>query len=290
MILFIVNPISGGRNKNLLIAAIKHGMDGYDFDIVRTEYAGHAAILARETSAETVVAVGGDGTVSEVARALVGTGKTLGIIPCGSGDGLARHLHISHILFHSLRTIKNGAVTTIDHGLINGKPFFCTCGVGLDAIVSDKFAKASRRGLPTYIEKALQTWIHFKPENYHLEIDGKAYELKAVLITVGNANQWGNEGRIAPMASLCDGLLDVTVIKPFRNVDIPLLAAQLMDGRLNHNGHVLCLRGRDVKIVRDSEGPAHFDGDPMMLGREIGVSIVPAALKVLVPVKYKSRV
>ena len=135
--LFIVNPISGhGRKKHIISRLQKNG-----HKIVCTEYAGHAEKLAREASDDIVVAVGGDGTVNEVARGLVGTGKTLGIIPCGSGDGLARHLGISHVFTKAMNVITSGKVNPLDAGTINDRLFFSVCGVGFYAIVSEKFAK-----------------------------------------------------------------------------------------------------------------------------------------------------
>lgn len=286
-ILFIANPIAGRHSKGKIRDRIAAKLDGrgVEWDFVYTDHPGHATELAGGTDADVVVAIGGDGTVSEVARALVGTEKALGIIPCGSGDGLARHLKISHIVDYALKTILEMRTVTIDHGTINGQPFFCTCGVGLDAIVSMKFSQAARRGLPVYIEEALKTWIHFKPQHYRLTIDGKPMETEAVLITVGNANQWGNEGFIAPAASLNDGYLDITIIKPFLSVEIPLLAAMILDGHIDNSPRVKCIKCRSVSIHREEKGEAHFDGDPLILGKDIDIQIVPASLKVVVPAK-----
>ena len=190
---FIVNPISGGLNKAKIIKAIEKEMDGtpFEWEIIKTEYAGYATVIARESKADIVVAVGGDGTVSEVATGLEGTGKALGIVPCGSGDGLALHLGISRTPKKAVRQMLSGSVSDMDCGCVNGHPFFCTTGVGFDAEVSLAFAKAKKRGLKTYITKSWQIWKNYKPLTYKITVDGKSIELPAMFVTVGNANQWG---------------------------------------------------------------------------------------------------
>lgn len=291
-LLFIANPIAGGRSKETVRTRVAKLMDESEFEweFLYSKEPGDATFLAAKSDADVVVAIGGDGTVDEVACGLLGTDKALGIIPCGSGDGLARHLMISHDIDRAIRTIKEMEIRRIDHGLINGHPFFCTCGVGLDAIVSMKFSKSGRRGLIVYIEKCLETWISFNPDRYRIEIDGTVINTEAVLITVGNANQWGNEGRITPLASLQDGLLDITVIKPFLSLEIPLLAAMIMDGRIYRSPRVICMKGREILIHRDNVGEAHFDGDPTMLGTDLEISVVPDALNVIVPRKRANRI
>ena len=168
--LLIVNPISGGKDKKKVIRAIENGLDKnrFQWDIAFTEYSGHGTILARESDADIVVAVGGDGTVSEVAKGISGTGKTLGIIPCGSGDGLALHLGISRNLPKAVRQLNDSRQAIIDYGTIDGKLFFCTTGVGMDAEVAWEFAKAGTRGLKTYVSKTLSVWRHYVPKEYRL--------------------------------------------------------------------------------------------------------------------------
>ena len=232
-ILFIANPLSGGKDKKTILKDIDAAIDRQRFapSFVYTERPGHATLLAREADADIVVAVGGDGTVSEVAQGLVGTDKVLGIIPCGSGDGLAFHLGLSRNPLKALRTIQDGITETMDYGKVDGRPFFCTSGVGLDAEVAWEFASAGKRGLWTYISLAWKIWQHFKPETYTIDVDGRTLSVPAVFVTVGNANQWGNQARITSLASVRDGLLDVTVVAPFHTCEIPVLATKLLDGR-----------------------------------------------------------
>lgn len=277
--LFIVNPISGQGRKKRLIARLKNA--GYN--VVCTEYAGHAEVIARETTEDIVVAVGGDGTVNEVARGLIGTGKTLGIIPCGSGDGLARHLGISHFFNRALHTIEAGKTVDMDAGTIDGKFFFSVCGVGFDAIVSERFAKCGKRGLSTYIREGLKTWRIYTPEKYTIEIDGQSIENEAMFITVGNSNQWGNGAKITPLADCSDGILDITVVDGFKAVELPWLAGRLMTGSVHKSRRVHTYRGKHIVITRTDIGPAHADGDWFEAGRSLEIQIIPHALKVMIP-------
>ena len=276
--MFIVNPVSGNRRKKKHIIA---GLRGYEVRF--TEYPGHATEIARETSADIVVAVGGDGTVNEVARGLVGTDKILGIVPCGSGDGLALHLKIGRGFRKALRIIEKGKTAPLDYGTIDGRPFFSVCGVGLDAIVSERFAKAGRRGLSTYIREAFRTWKGFVPDNYRIRLDGSVMDLDAVLVTIGNSNQWGNGAKVTPLARTDDGELDVTIVETFRSIEIPLLAWRLMTGTFDRSRRGMCFRARNIEIERNSGGPAHFDGDFFGAGEKIAISLAPDRLRVLVP-------
>ena len=285
-ITFIVNPVSGGKDKKKVLAAIDRYLDRsvFSYEVLETGKAGDATVWARESGSEIVVAVGGDGTVSEVATGLLGTGKALGIIPCGSGDGLALHLGISRNPAKAVRALNAGRIARIDAARLDGRPFFCTAGVGLDADVAWDFAHSSKRGLGTYISTAWGLWKHgVRAHHYKIRTDDGSWSGPAVIITVGNANQWGNEARIVPKASLRDGLLDVTVVEPFATWEIPLLAAQLMTGKADSSRRVRSFRSTRVQISRDHPGPAHCDGDPFEAGVDMRLEIMPGALDVVVP-------
>ena len=277
--IFIVNPISGNGRKDAIIAHLEK--NGHK--VVRTEYAGHAEIIARETEAATVVAVGGDGTVNEVARGIAGTSKTLGIIPCGSGDGLALHLGISRNYRMALKTIMAGKTAPMDGATINGRPFFSVCGIGFDAVVSERFAKSGKRGLLSYIEQGLKTWREYAPDKYTITIDGEEWTNDAALITVGNSSQWGNGAKITPHADISDGLLDVTIVDMFNAIEIPELARLLMTGYLDNYSKVHCYKGKEIRIRRSTTGPAHADGDWFITGEAIDIKVIPHALNVIIP-------
>ena len=288
-ITFVVNPISGTQEKEQVIAMINEQLDidKYTFQIEYTQYAGHAEEIAAKSAQEghfAVVAIGGDGTVNEVSRALTHTSTALGIIPCGSGNGLARHMQISMQPQKALEVINEGYVERIDYGTINRRKFFCTCGVGFDAFVSLKFAEAGKRGLNTYIEQSLNASLNYKPETYKVTIDGNETEIyQAFLIACGNAAQYGNNAYIAPKATLTDGLLDVTILNPFTPLDVPSLALQLFTKTIDQNSHIKTFRCKTINIRREKPGVVHFDGDPVSMGANLKVKIHPAGLQVIVP-------
>ena len=218
-IIFIVNPISGTHSKETIPQLIEEKIDHskYDYSIQRTQYAGNASQIAAEAArdgVDIVVAVGGDGTINEIGRALIHTRTAMGIIPCGSGNGLARHLNIPMIARKALDVINAGTVRTIDYGIIDGHPFFCTCGVGFDAFVSLKFSDSGKRGLLTYLENTLHESLTYQPEIYEIENASGTARYKAFLIACANASQYGNNAYIAPQASLTAGMMDITVLEP----------------------------------------------------------------------------
>ncbi len=284
---FIVNPISGTHSKEGIEALIHQSMDSSLFDcrIVRTAYAGHASVIASQCVSEgcdVCVAVGGDGTVNEVARSLVHSQTALGIVPCGSGNGLARHLRIPMEPREALEIINKGLTDYFDYGIINSQPFFCTCGMGFDAFVSEKFAEAGKRGLTTYIEKVLKESLKYEPDTYIVEDETGTHKYKAFLIACANAAQYGNNAYIAPKASMQDGLLDVIVMEPFTVFEAPQMAIDLFAKTLGNNHRIKNFQARSVHIHREKEGAIHYDGDPMQMGCDVDVKIEPLGLKAVV--------
>jgi diacylglycerol kinase (ATP) len=285
-VLFIVNPISGTGKKELILKAIEEQIDRNKFDwrIVNTAYAGHGSVLATsaaENDVDIVVAIGGDGTVNEIARSLVHTHTALGIIPCGSGNGLARHLRIPLDYRKAIDIINKEEIHTLDYGTINRRPFFCTCGMGFDATISYKFATSIRRGMLTYMENTLKEITRYRPETYKIEDAAGTISTKAFLLTCANASQWGNNAYIAPMASTNDGLMDITLIEPFTAIEAPQLAYQLFNGTLREGSKIKMFRSSSIHITREHPGVIHCDGEPYKAGREIDVTIHPHALHAL---------
>ena len=285
-IAFIINPISGTHSKDETPHLIADALDKemFDYDILLTEYRGHAAEMAREEAAkgtDIVVAVGGDGTVNEVARSLTHTDTALAIVPCGSGNGLARHLCLPMDVKKSLEIINACKIEDFDYGVINDQPFFCTCGMGFDAFISLKFAEAGKRGPITYVENVLKEGLKYKPETYEVEDESGARRYKAFLIACANASQYGNNAYIAPGATMKDGEMDVIIMEPFNALDAPQIAADLFMKTLGNNSKIKTFRAKQIHIHRKEPGAIHFDGDPMMTGTDIDVHIEHNGIKIL---------
>ena len=285
-ILFLINPKSGVNSKRSIPKLIESCIDKdkFDYAVAETKYIAHACELTRsavEQHVDAVVAVGGDGTVNEVARSLVGTDTALGILPCGSGNGFARHLGIPMDIKRALEFINRSETVAVDYGKINDVPFFCTCGMGFDALVSRSFAEGKRRGFIGYINKALHDLALYEPEVYEIEDEQGAARNRAFLIACGNAAQYGNNVYIAPQASMKDGLLSVTILEPFSIVDVPILIGQVLNNKIDQNSHIKTLNTKWLKVRRKKPGVVHFDGEPMEMDADLFVEVVPNGMKVL---------
>ncbi|MBR1687888.1 MAG: YegS/Rv2252/BmrU family lipid kinase [Prevotella sp.] len=285
-IVFIVNPISGSHSKEEMPQLIADTLDTSKFDsqVIMTEYAGHAAEIARQCTkdgTDIVVAVGGDGTVNEVARSLVHSETALGIIPCGSGNGLARHLCIPLDPKKALNIINHCKIEAFDYGVINDLPFFCTCGMGFDAFISLKFAEAGKRGPITYVENVLKEGLKYKPETYEVEDETGARRYKAFLIACANASQYGNNAYIAPHASMMDGVMDVIIMEPFTAFDAPQISIDMFNKTLDKNSKIKTFKAKRIHIRRSTPGAIHYDGDPIMTGTDIDVHIEPMGIKIV---------
>lgn len=293
-IIFVVNPKSGTEGKEAIIKKIEEHIDRsiYDYQIVKTAYAGHAEEIARNAArfyTDIIVAVGGDGTVNEIARGIIHTNSALGIIPCGSGNGLARHLHIPTDPLSAIAILNRGYRLCIDYGKINNKPFFCTCGVGFDAFVSLKFADSGKRGPITYIQNTLKECLTYKPETYEIVNEEMSIKHKAFLIACANASQYGNNAYIAPQASLTDGLLDITILEPFTVLDVPSLAFRLFNKTIDQDSRIKTYQTKRVTIHRTKPSVIHIDGDPVMGEAELNVEIVPKGLNVITTPEDEKR-
>jgi YegS/Rv2252/BmrU family lipid kinase len=284
-IAFIINPTAGTKNKNLIRELIHENMPNHiQYEIMIWNEKNGFSDLWKEIidkKFETVVAVGGDGTVNEVAKHTAGTGIKLGIIPTGSGNGLARSLGISMKTDRAVQTILKNSVTTIDGGSINNTKFFCTSGVGFDAHIGSMFAKNKRRGLFGYIKITLQELVAYKPQNYRIEVNGKIINRDAFLITFANAGQYGNDFYIAPQAKTNDGKLHMVILKPFPLLLSPFIIWKI-DRKNAHKSRFIETFVTDKILLRRNEGGAvHFDGEPTEEGYDIEVKIKKAELKII---------
>lgn len=284
---FIINLISGTSDKAAIPELIDQYLDKtqFEYEIAVTQYAGHAseiAAKAKDDGVDVVVAIGGDGTVNEVARAIVHSSTALGIIPCGSGNGLARHLLLPLNVRKAIEVINRCEIRQLDYGIINDYPFFCTCGMGFDAFVSMKFAEAGKRGPITYVENVLREGLKYKPETYTIEDDNGTLQYKAFLISCANASQYGNNAYIAPQASMSDGLMDVIIMEPFDVFEAPQISIEMFSKTLDKNSKIKTFRTRHLHIHRDKPGVIHYDGDPVMTGADIDIELKPKGINIIV--------
>jgi len=285
-VLFIVNPRSGIRRRGNAAATIARNCP-WEHSIAEAERKEDLDRIIADGVAngcDLICAVGGDGTVHEVARRLIGTELVLGVIPLGSGNGFARHIGLPMRIEHSLRSCLRGHSVTIDTGSVNGHPFLGTMGAGFDAWVAAEFAARGTRGFRTYVRTALGGFFSYRAERYEIEIDGTRTERRAMLVVVANASQYGNNARIAPRASLQDGLLDVVAVER-RSL---MAAARLFHGSIDRAAGVSVERGRHIEIRRAAAGPAHVDGEPVQLAATLVVDVVPQSLHVLVPERVRA--
>lgn len=285
-ILFIINPISGGKDKKGFPLLIEKYLDKEKFqpDFVFTEYAGHAHKIASDAVAagtDVVVAVGGDGTINEVASALVDTGLKMGIVPCGSGNGLALSLGLPLNNRKAIGVINQLRSMAIDSAVLNEQKFFNMAGVGFDAHISHEFAGMTSRGFRGYIKTAFSEIVKYKPGTYRIEIDGTIFERTAFMISIANSPQYGNNAYISPKASLSDGLLDVCVVKPFPLALFPAVVLRMFTKTSDHSRYLEIIKGKNIRIVSYDNVRVHVDGEPRGAGREISISVNPSSLSVL---------
>ncbi len=286
-IAFIVNPVSGGRNKSGFEKMVKESLDLTIFDpvISYSGHPGHACDLTKEAlkqNIKKIVAVGGDGTVNEVAKSIMNSDAALGIVPFGSGNGLARHMGIPVSPSKALKRLNNASVKINDAGLLNDIPFFCTSGIGFDAHIGKIFATLKGRGFSGYVKAVLKEFANYKPQQYQVTINGHTLTRNAFLITFANASQYGNNAYIAPQANVTDGKLDICILKPFPVYSMPGLALRLFNKTADKSSFMEAMAGTEVIIERAQEGPIHLDGEPYETGKHIKVSILPKCLNILV--------
>lgn len=285
-LLFVINPISGGKNKQTFKKVALQHLNEELFlpEFVFSKGVHHAEQLAKEgikKGFEIIVAVGGDGTINEVAKALLGTGITLGIIPKGSGNGLARALNIPISEKAALRMLNRSTVKQIDVGYINGVPFFNMAGMGFDALISSRFAHKKIRGPLGYMKAVFSEIIKYAPLDYVINVDGKVMERKAFMISIANSPQYGNEAYISPKASVEDGLLDICIVKPFHWIYLPKMIYSLFSKTANKTDYVEIILGKKIEITRSKEEEIHVDGEPLTAEKDLEILVVPKSLRVI---------
>ena len=285
-ILFVINPVSGGKKKTTFNKQVLEVLDLNRFEptFKITNHANHAYELAKSAIDEqydAVIAVGGDGTINEIGTALVGSDIPLGIVPEGSGNGLALYLGIPMNESAALRRINRFESVDIDCGKIGERCFFNIAGIGFDASVSDRFASETFRGPVGYLRTIINVISKYKPKKYTLNIDGKVYEREAFMISVANSPQYGNNAYIAPNASINDGVLDVCIVHKFPLYTLPMMIFHLFNKTADQSEYVEIIPGKKICIEQEGKAPLHLDGEPMDLGNKIDIEVQGNALKII---------
>lgn len=288
-VVFIINPIAGIHQKDGILESIQQCFHKREYLIYITERCGHAYDIAREKVREgyqSIVAVGGDGTVNEVASALVGSDCKLGILPAGSGNGLARYLRIPVYIDDALGIVRKHSIRKIDAGFVNGRYFFCTCGTGFDATVGKMFARDSRRGMLSYVRATIHQYIGYSPKSYTLKISKKKISLDAFLVTFANSGQFGNNAYIAPNALIDDGMLDLCILRPFPKTSTITLGLRLFFKNIDQSPYLEVMRIKKASLKRKGKKKItlHIDGEPLTFRKKLKVRVVPGAVRVMVPV------
>ena len=283
--LFILNE-RAGKKRGFDVADVIRAASAFDSEILPCGQKEDLDAMIARAEAErfdVVFAVGGDGTVHETAKRLIGRNAALGILPIGSGNGFARHIGLPVDPARALDSCRGGRIVTIDTARVNEYPFLGVMGIGFDAMIADRFASSTTRGLETYVKEGLRAFAEFKADEYELTANGETITRRAFVVAIANSGQYGNNARIAPLASLQDGLLDVVIVDDTNILEAAFLIARLFHGTIHHARGVTTLQTSQLTIRRPSAGAAHLDGEPFTLPSELHVQVVPQSLRLLVP-------
>jgi len=296
-ILFIINPHSGLKlfpNIDNRIAKTLE-KENIKATIIKTKYAGHAIEICQtaiimDKKLDCIVAVGGDGTVNEVINGIGLSGVPMGIIPIGSGNGLARHLGLSLLPMRALRTIIQGYIQPIDIMQIGKTKFAANvAGVGFDALISWKFKDQKTRGPVMYAKIILEEFLKYKPSTYNIKIDKREFTVESSMITVANSSQFGNNAMIAPNASLTDGYLDLCILKPFPKALSLDIATKIMTNQIGSSNYYESYLGKKITIKQE-KAIFQIDGDSVKEKKKIKIKIREKALNLIIPKKSKNKI
>ena len=282
---FIVNPRSGRATRAL--ATVRAFAQTHGAALALTERPRHASELAARAltdGCELIVAVGGDGTLNEVASVLTATGATFGLVPCGSGNGLGRHLGIHGSIARALTILHTGRARLIDTGLADGHPFFTAAGIGFEAEISARFNRLTNRGFQRYLTTGASLLREWVPLDCTVAHAGLRERVRAFTLAVANGSQYGNNAHIAPGALLDDGLLDLAAVPPVTPLNAVPLLTRLFSGTLADASDVMLRRGARFVVERATAGLLHTDGETHHAGAHVEFTVRPASLRVMAPV------
>jgi diacylglycerol kinase (ATP) len=277
--------VSGGKKKDGVPDMIDKNLDKsvFEYKIVYSDGISHAHVIAKEAIAsyDLIVAVGGDGTVNEIASAVVSSNTVFGIIPFGSGNGLSRFLGIPMDTEKAIQNLNVWHVEAIDAATANGDWFFNMAGMGFDAHISEVFSHQKARGFSTYIKSSFREINNYKSETYYIDIDGVIYEREAFMLSLANSSQYGNNAHVSPHASIQDGLLDVCIIKPFPLWRFLGMGIRMFTKTADRSKYVEIIRGKHIIIKRAGPGAFHLDGEPRIAPAEVDIKVIPSSLRII---------
>lgn len=286
-LVFIVNPISGGKSKHGFKTLVEAQLDKdkYHYTIIEAAYPQHACAIVDENAmhADAFVAVGGDGTINEVAQQASHHKIPMGIVPMGSGNGLARHLGIPLKAPQAIAALNQAHVAAIDTATLNQHFFVSLAGVGFDSLIARDFSQSKSRGFVNYARIGLKTYFKYKPQTYQLMIDGKAIEREAFMITVANSNQFGYNTKISPMASLQDGLLDVCILRKPAMWQSPAVMLKFWNDTAHTSSFLEIIQAKQLHISPNPSGYANVDGETIEVGQQVEIRLQENKLNILLP-------
>ena len=293
-IIYLINPISGTRKKSSLkkLIAQQTREQQIDFEILSTDPHGNYDFLRKkihEESVTDVVICGGDGTVNTIVYALMGIKVNIGIIPMGSGNGLAFAAKIPRQTSKALQIIFRGKSSHTDAFYINDQFSCMLCGIGFDALVAHEFAKQKRRGLQTYIKVSAINFFKARPYHFEIKLKDRSFQTEAFFISIANSNQFGNNFTIAPQASLGDGLLDIVIVKKMSKFRLAFSMIRQITGinaiqqasDYTNKKSIVYLQTDSLTIHNLNLAPLHIDGDPRDTSNEFKIKIIRDCFRLL---------
>jgi YegS/Rv2252/BmrU family lipid kinase len=288
---FIINPKSGVYDKSHIVGIIEQYIDSnkYDFEVLWTKYSGHGFRLAKEAISDgtkIVCAVGGDGSVHNVASGLVGSDVVLGIVPTGSGNGLARHLEIPTDVKAAVITLNQMKIRDIDVGKVNNKYFFNVAGFGFDGKIAKLFAKSTKRGMMKYAQLVLREFMRSKPHDFSIQLDnGIVISDSALMISMANASEFGNGFSISPLSNVHDGIMELVVTSKPSIFSFPGILKKAIDRQVHTSQFVKTYRFKKMNVIEANDS-FHADGEPVAVKLPATIEVVPKALRVIAGENY----
>lgn len=283
---FIINPISGTKNKSLLPETISRKIDTeiFDYEIVFSEYVGHAKLLSEEAVSlgyDVVVAIGGDGTINEIGSPLIGTDVALGIIPYGSGNGLSHHMGLPMKPEKAIDVLNKNIRKKIDTITINGLPCISIAGTGFDAQVADDYGQDPHRGFKTYLKYIILNYLRYKDQTYEIITSETSFKTKAFFIAIANSDEQGYNIPIAPKASLEDGKIDICIVMKPNLLELPVVGSMMINKRIDRAPKVHAFQTSELTIVRENDDVVNIDGEPINMGKTLSIKVKPLTLNVI---------